>query len=328
MFSPVAFWGKKEYPDNPEMGVLVMVAFDGTNRIAYSTNGTTWTSYNPSVALYTLAYGASLDIISLPVFSASGTTAYRYSDDKGVSVKTGSNLPTSGDWRSVRWSQRQGKFIACSFIGTDRIAISTDGINWVGKSTPIQNSWKSLAYSPKLDRWVCVGQSATNVTNVYSDDGGDTWTAGTLTTGHYWGVVRWISQKNLFIAAGSFNPGSGTRAYFAHSTDGINWTVNQAPSTIANAVADIAYSPKLDLFVAIIGSNTQEIQTSTDGINWSVVGSALPSGDQWRGIVWSEKFEKFYAISRGRVTSSSNGTTWSTFTTVTNATQIFNEIIA
>jgi hypothetical protein len=327
MFSPVAFWGKKEYPDNPEMGVLVMVAFDGTNRIAYSTNGTTWTSYNPSVALYTLAYGASLDIISLPVFSASGTTAYRYSDDKGVSVKTGSNLPTSGDWRSVRWSQRQGKFIACSFIGTNRIAISTDGINWVGKSTPIQNSWKSLAYSPKLDRWVCVGQSATNVTNVYSDDGGDTWTAGNLPTNNYWGAVRWISQKNLFITVGINTPFTGN-CRIAYSSDGINWTDKNPVDSLSGTLTDFAYSPKLDLMVAILGINTTTILTSSNGIDWTRVDNALPSGDQWRSIVWSEKFEKFYAISRGRVTSSSNGTTWSAFTTVTNATQIFNEIIA
>jgi hypothetical protein len=325
-FNTIPFWGMNKMEDNLELGALVMVSFQGTNRIAYSLDGTNWTAYNPSQNLYTLAYGNG--IVAIPLFNSSGTNGYRYSINSGQSLLTGGNLPESNDWRSIRYSRKQNRFIACSFTGTNRIAISTDGVNWTSSSTPIQNSWKSLAYSPKLNRWVCVGQSATNVTGIYSDNGGATWSTSNLTTGHYWGVVRWFSQKGLFIAGGSFNPGSGTRAYFAHSTDGVSWTVNMAPSTLANAVADIAYSPKLDLFVAIIGINTQEIQTSSDGINWSTVAGALPSGDQWRGVVWSEKFEKFYAISRGRVTSSTNGTTWSSFTTVAGGSEIFNEIIA
>jgi hypothetical protein len=80
---------------------------------------------------------------------------------------------------------------------------------------------------------------------------------------------------------------------------------------IDNVWVNLAYSPKLNLFVAVShGSTTDGAMWSYDGINWTI---STTEANQWRGVTWSPKLGMFVAVAASgtnRVMYSYDGKIW------------------
>lgn len=100
-------------------------------------------------------------------------------------------------------------------------------------------------------------------------------------------------------------------------------SVSWAAETSAedNQWRGMAYSPSLELFVAVALDGTNRVMTSPDGETWTA--RSCPT-NEWCAVIWCEEFGLFVAVSAstsGNITMSSpNGIDW------TSGTSVFNGI--
>ena len=192
--------------------VAVASGNSNTNRVMYSSTGTSWTSTSlqdeNSFTMYDncIAYGAGKFVI----VGAQGADRIRYSTT-GTSWTKGSASENSG-WRGIAYGN--GYFVSTAVTGTNRVMRSTNGTNWSSISnTGSGNDWVghyNIAYGNGT--FVTTSSSATN--NVkYSTNNGATWTAISVSGAGY--SVRYIEDTS---GTGYFISSS------AYSTDGINWS--------------------------------------------------------------------------------------------------------
>lgn len=96
----------------------------------------------------------------------------------------------------------------------------------------------------------------------------------------------------------------------------LSWTAS--PAAEANNWTSVAWSPELNLFVAVsnIGS-TNRVMTSPDGVTWTS-RAGTGANDHWRSVVWSSGAGLFVAIGSGgganKVMTSPDGITWTSRT--------------
>jgi len=288
----------------------------GTNALAYSTDGITWLGIPTSGNTFTTAcLGVAWNGIRW-VAVGSGTNSIAYSSD-GISwtgiANSSSTFTTNGygiAWNGIRW-------VAVG-NGTNSIAYSSDGITWTGianSSSTFTTNGFAIAWNGI--RWIAGGQGTNAI--AYSTDG-ITWTgiatsSATFTTAGYgiaWNGIRWVAA------------GSGTNS-IAYSSDGINWTgISASTNTFTTLGYGVAWNGRL--FVAV-GSGTNSIAYSTDGINWTGIANSSSTfttnglAIAWNGIRW-------LAAGNGTnsIAYSSDGINWTgiptssaTFTTQANA---------
>ena len=107
--------------------------------------------------------------------------------------------------------------------------------------------------------------------------------------------------KNIIFADSTLVLAASSGSHqIATSSDGLGYTKTTAPS-FTNA---LAYSPTLDLFVAV-GNGV--CITSPDGITWT---SRTIGAGNWKDVIWDANLAKFIAVRIGATATSSNGTTW------------------
>jgi len=194
---------------------------EGTNTIAYSSDGTNWTGVVSN--LFTTGYNIAWNG-SLYVAVGTGTSnAIATSSDginwtgRGSSMfgTTGTSIGYGVAWNGSLW-------VAVGSGTTSTIVYSSDGINWTGIGASIFSTsgyGRGIAWNGS--RWVAVG-SVTN-TIAYSNDGinwtglGTNYFATSSPVGYSvaWTGVRWI-------ATGGGANGITNTIYY--SPDGIIWT--------------------------------------------------------------------------------------------------------
>jgi hypothetical protein len=139
----------------------------GTNRLAYSSDGITWTASTSGNGIFTTKCGALASSIILPLTTTS------YVDITALETTLGpASLPTAG-------------FVAGGYIeygGTNTLAYSPDGITWTPSVSG--NSifrWNVADIATNGTMWVAVGgnYSGTLNTIAYSYDG-----------------IRWLPSSN------------------------------------------------------------------------------------------------------------------------------------
>lgn len=93
-----------------------------------------------------------------------------------------------------------------------------------------------------------------------------------------------------------------------------NW--NNQGTLPTNTWCSVAYSPSLNIYVAIASNNanTNAFASSTDGFNWTQ--RTAPAAKTWNHVIWIEEMGLFYAVSNATSATansfaySSNGTSW------------------
>lgn len=122
-------------------------------------------------------------------------------------------------------------------------------------------------------------------------------------------VLDGQTKRKFLSADGSF---SAQTKNFAPRTEALKAIGTfTGRSTTANQWFDVAYSPQLNLFVAIAASGTNRISLSKDGINWRDI--AAPANNTWTKIIWSPELGIFCAVSfdgASRCMTSPDGITW------------------
>jgi alpha-tubulin suppressor-like RCC1 family protein len=176
-----------------------------------------------------------------------------------------------------------------STIATNRIMLSANGINWYSVNNPVNNTWKSICWSPELMLFVVVSNSGTNNRIMTSPDG-ITWTIQTNPVDNDWISICWSPELMLFAAVS--NTGTGDR--IMTSPDGITWTSQTNP--VDNNWTSICWASEINLFIAISNTGTNDrIMTSNNGINWTTRDNLI--NNDWTSICWSSGYNKAVCVS-------------------------------
>jgi hypothetical protein len=168
---------------------------------------------------------------------------------------------------------------------------STDGINWSeATSESGTNSWKGVAWSPLLNKFILVSPSPLGPFILYSSDG-QTWTNYGIDAPPEirWSVVVW-SDFGIFSVI-------GPSGYAMYSSDGIHWTLTGVP---VKSPESVTYSPSLKFFVCVTGYS---FFISIDGKYWvskNIIGTNVGS--------WSQELGLF--VTNDGFTSNDGGITW------------------
>jgi len=251
----------------PSRWVAVANDSGGTNVIAYSENGTSWTNATISAsAEWTgIAYG-TISGIGYWVAVSSGSNVAAYSID-GVNW-TAAALPSSGSWRDVTYGQINGvgRFMAVR-SGSNAAGYSTNGTSWTATSAlPASTTWTSVAAS-KAGVFVAIASGGTQAA---SSTNGTSWTSRTLPATADWSSV--IFGNGRFVAVSTTSSDAA-----AFTINGADWTSSTLPSS--EDWTDVGYGNGVFFAVA---SGASDGATSEDGLSWTA--RALQSSDTWNCV--------------------------------------------
>ena len=273
-----------------------------------STDGKTWSAPQAfsSGSLLCNAWSPTLGL-----FAALGSSTDAFYGPDGVNWTQGATVSPIAHFSAMIWVPSKAWFASVPSQASNDAALSSDGNNWtVTASLPSSSLWFGLGYSPSLGsgngRIVTVG---TNV-SAWSDDGGQTWTAGTISAGN-WKAVKWLSWLNVWIATAN-----GTTT-FATSSDGKTFT-NSGTALPANpgAAAAVAVSASLRI-VMIVSTAGTSAMTSGNLTSWT--NTTTPAAYNVAGR--SEALGLFVGVSAvGATGYSANGTSWTAGTTLASDT--------
>ena len=291
---------------------LNSVAWNGTTFCAVgnsqtvitSTDGTTWTKQSTTglgglSPLWITSDGTS--------FFAITNQPYCYISTAGV---TWSAYPMPIIPISMNWMN--SKLVAANAAGD--IATSTDGKVWavVANSKGVTTYTKAYWVSPNF----ITMPTTSGITK--STDGiifRTLYTNSPTLNG-----VTYSASQDKLVAVGNLG------GILTSTDSGVTWTPQYSFSTstanVALVLSDVAYSPSLDLFVAVQGGTAGGgmIITSANGTAWTQQSfSSIHFGDtsaagyvgSFLSICWSVDLGMFVAVGGGgTVATSTNGTTW------------------
>lgn len=223
---------------------------------------------------------------------------------------------TNNDWRSVAYGNVNANDIIVAVASSgnnDRIMISENSTTfWRTISSPANNYWTSIAWSPELGLFVAVASSGVN-NRIMTSTNALNWTLRQPPHDNNWRSITWggPNGNKKFVAVSS----SGVNNRVMTSTDGINWIART--SAADNYWTSVAWSSDINLFCAVASSGSgNRIMTSPDAIIWT---SRNASDDyDWNSVVWGgpNGNKLFVAVGSApgtnvhRVMTSTNGINW------------------
>ncbi len=204
-----------------ELSLFVAVSSNGTtsNNIMSSSNGITWTSRVSPIAnsWYSICWSPELNLFVAVAQSGAGNRIMKSSD--GINWYLSNSVPDN-NWTSICWSSELNLFVVVATTGTNRILISSNGINWTSIPEPsgTSSTWNSVCWSTELGLFVAVASSGTNNKNFMRSSDGLNWIPSFEVNGSAGSVVTWSKDLEIFMAI------DGTGNYCSYSYDGILWT--------------------------------------------------------------------------------------------------------
>jgi hypothetical protein len=182
-----------------------------SNRVAYSTNGASWTPVIcPLTSVYSILWTGTQWVAS----GTSPTSSFATSPDGLVWTLSTSTIYTSAYTVASRGSSllTPPLYIATG-SGGNQLATSTDGSTWTSRAIPFTTSTNCVAWNGA--QWVAGGSGSYVL--AYSSNG-ITWTGVSLTNMTVVNAVAWGKGKWIAVGTGG---GGYTRA---ESSNGIAWT--------------------------------------------------------------------------------------------------------
>lgn len=274
---------------SPQLGLFCAVGFSGSQRVATSPNGTTWTlrtSANDGFEWFGICWSPELGLFCAVSNSGTltGTDVIMTSPD-GITWTTQTNPPSL--LNDVTWSPELGIF--CT-VGNSTILTSPDGVTWTSRSTI---NGTRITWSPQLGIFCGIDNN-----NSFTSPDGITWTSyvafGTSLSG-----LTWSPQLGIFCAVSFFG-------IVYTSIDGITWTNTTRIQELNEGVYNISWSCELELFCVVGGRGNEVVgnfyncATSPDAVVWSersMPGDNISStSDNWRSVTWSPELGVFCAV--------------------------------
>jgi len=189
--------------------------------------------------------------------------------------------------------------------GTISSSLTAPVDTWTQAATPSFSTTliEAVAWAPKLELFVAVGQSG----KVATSPDGDTWTQQAVIFSAAQVLdVTWNDATGKFYCAG--NNGA-----FAYSSDGATWTEQSiSEAGISGGSYNInCVLTNSDASLIIVATNGGTIASSSDGGSTWIRANTTLSGDSFLGGCWSERLGKFYITTfSGGVYYSSDGMNW------------------
>jgi len=241
----------------------------GTNTIAWSPDGISWTGLGTSTFTTTglgIAWNGSMWVA---VGMGTNTIAYSYNGTTWTGLGTS---VFSGYANGVAWN---GSIWVAVGKGNNTIAYSSNGITWTGLGNSVFSSYgNGVAWNGS--RWVAVGTGTNTI--AWSADGIN-WTGlGTSIFTTYGSGLAW--NGSMWVAVGY-----GTNS-IACSSNGINWT-GLGTSVFTTYGTGIAWN---GIRWVAVGTGDNSIAFSSDGFNWTGLGTSVFTtsgyGIAWNGTKW------------------------------------------
>ena len=253
-------------------------------------------------------------ITELPWYDNTGSFGASFGNNIYVATGQGGDFYTSSD--AITWTPvipngltgsgfnsiafGNGTFVVASISdsSTDKIATSSDGLNWTPRTHPDNIRTYDLIFANGL--FVAIGSG--DFSRVYTSPDGITWTKRTAPSGTWRSITY---GDGLFVVVGE---SSGTRNVMV-SSDAITWS-GISVNTSFNWI-DITFGN--GIFIAVNRSFGQKIMTSSDGTNWVLRDINFETRFSY-GITFSNG--NFYAIGVKEtdtfygVHKSADGITW------------------
>jgi hypothetical protein len=256
-------------------------------------------------------YAAGGNFLALP--SASGNTV-NYSGN-GNSWSAVTTLPVSTTWTSIAGGKLTITETATNFVTGRSYEITDSGDTpWlsIGSSSILAGTFFTATgpgtftttageAKPIAARLIAIAGGSGIDDTAYSEDGGETWTAGgNLPSTGSWNAVAYGDGKWMAIEGGTTNA--------AITEDGgVTWTATTALPSSATW-SDVAYGG--GRWVVIATGGTAVAYSDDDGDTWSS-GSGLSSSD-WTSVAWGNN--RFVAVSNTTGTKAAisidYGATW------------------
>jgi len=277
----------------------IVACGQGTNTLAYSQDGLTWTGLGNSI--FTTSGDRARWNGRMWVAGGKGTTntmAYSYDGKNWIGL---GNTVFNTSCEALYWTGSLW-LAGGSSADSNTMAYSYNGINWTGLGRTIFTG-ACYGYGWNGTLYVAGGFGTNSL--AYSYDGIQ-WTP---ITNHPFTVVDEVLWSGtLWVASGS--------AGVAYSYDGLNWAVG---TSIGIRGQSVAYNGSM--FV-VIGGNSASWY-SYDGILWIQGSIGFTSGTS-RGIVWTGTVWLAFSESTNNIPFSYDGIKWienrsSTFATAINA---------
>ena len=276
----------------------------GTNQLAYSIDGITWTASTSGNAVFTTRCNALGWNGTKFVAGGEGTNQLAYSSD-GITwtASTSGNAVFTTRCNTVAWSGT--KWVAGG-EGTNQLAYSSDGETWTA-STSGNGVFTSFCWAVAWNgtKWVAGGQGTNQL--AYSSDG-ETWTASTSGNEVFTSKCRAVAWNGTKWVAG----GSGTNR-LAYSSNGETWTGSTSGTAVFTTEC-YAVAWNGTRWVAG-GSENNRLAYSSDGETWTASTSGngalqtLCLGVAWNGTRWVAG-----GIGANQLAYSSDGITWTVST--------------
>jgi hypothetical protein len=300
---------------------LTVAVGSGTNKIAYSSDGITWTNSSNGSSIFTTGNHVSWNG-AMWVAVGTGAThriAYSYNGINWNAVSGSVNIFSTG--YAVAFSENM--WVAVGAGTNFKIACSYDGIIWQGvsgSSTIFTTGW-GVAYNGT--NWVAVGQGSCSIAissnginwdpvpnsnNIFTIGLGVAWNGamwvavgeGTYTIAYSFNGFQWtgitINSSTNFQTRGNGIAWNGTMWVavgqggncIAYSYNGRVWfsaSPNSISGVFSTAGYDIAWNGTRWLAV---GAGTNSMAFSYNGIKWQgVSGSSTTFSSGGNGIAWN-----------------------------------------
>jgi len=240
---------------------FVSMNSNGTNQIAYSRDGITWTSASATQDnwWFGLAYGNGKFVMTArgTVEGNAGTQIINYASESNLSSWTGVTPSQDNNWNAVAYGN--GKFVAVADAGgspTNQVMYASDNDldTWTMASAAEANTWWGIAYGN--GKFVAVSQNGTNRV-MYSTDG-ISWTSASASSANEWTDVTFGDGYFVAVAQSGVNR-------IMYSSDGINWTGAAHPQAVS--WRKVTYGD--GYFVAVSFSSNSEGATTSNSVMWA-----------------------------------------------------------
>jgi hypothetical protein len=234
---------------------IVVVASDGTNRVAtYENGGFTLRSAAAANSWQAIAWSSDLSLYAAVASSGTNNRAMTSPDGITWTIRT----TNSNNYSDI--CAGNGLFVACSSDGSgNRIMTSNNGSTWTSRTTPVDKFYQAVCWNPNVNKFFAIAGNFSPETCISSTDG-ITWTEvigssvdgrklRVMPNGYMYAIDRLASSNNFY-----------------YSEDGTTWISVTGISSNPN---DISYNEVLDCY--FVTNNLGMVWYSKDGFSFEQV---------------------------------------------------------
>ncbi|MDR2463659.1 MAG: hypothetical protein LBD30_07770 [Verrucomicrobiales bacterium] len=277
-------------PPAPPVPQTLVLAPDGGRYLAVSVDdGETWSMVDGGVSgAWDVIYAAGRFVAK--IINSSNPTVL-VSADRGHTWET-SQMPALGSsYGIVSLAYADGQF-AAGVHNSANFFTSPDGLDWTKHTSGAARKFKCSAFAPPLGRWVST--QGTYTYEIYSDDGGDTWTVANTGAGSFDSEnILWSARRCRFVVFAV--QWAGGR--YLTSPDGVVW---QCHSTLPNHNDWLVARGQEQLDTVLAFCNTAQVAVrSDDWLNWTTCqGPGFTIYAQTPAVIYDGRHHRHLAAGR------------------------------